>query len=113
MDHSRATHQVPRYSPANFHRALVLTQASWGYRSYLSNLLSTVEQESVSSFEDDDDDNSFLPAPRRVRRRPVNNSFTILPVFDKASEYSGDDVELENNNAKKNCSGMAVAGTLA
>lgn len=88
------------FDPANFHRALAPTQASWGHGSYLSNSPSTVKQESVSSFEDDDDDDTFLSAPRRVLRRRVNNSVTILPVFDEASEYGGEDVELENDNAK-------------
>ncbi|USW57908.1 hypothetical protein Slin15195_G112270 [Septoria linicola] len=96
---SRSATPLSYYDPSNFRRSLGPMQQHWGNGPYLSNSPSTIKQESVSSFEDNDEDDVYEPMPRRTSRRRANNSISAFSQLDDASEL-GDDLTPDNTRLK-------------
>ncbi|KAM3414984.1 hypothetical protein BST61_g10121 [Cercospora zeina] len=95
---SRSATPLSLFDQVNFHRSLGPLQPTWGYPSYLSNSPSTIKQESVSSFEDDDDD-IYEPIAGRPPRRRANNSMSALSQLDEMSDL-GEDAANDNTKLK-------------
>ncbi|KAF2212629.1 hypothetical protein CERZMDRAFT_97126 [Cercospora zeae-maydis SCOH1-5] len=94
---SRSATPLSLFDQVNFHRSLGPLQPTWGYPSYLSNSPSTIKQESVSSFDDDDD--VYEPIAGRTSRRRADNSMSALSQLDEISDL-GEDITNDNTKLK-------------
>lgn len=100
---SRSTTPLPLsyFDPTNFSRSLAPIQASWGHGSFQSGSPSTIKQESVSSFDDDEYvDADYTPKSRRVLRQRHHNSISAASFADDASFDNSDDLEIVDDPGK-------------
>ncbi|CAK1368062.1 unnamed protein product [Cercospora beticola] len=95
---SRSATPLSLFDPVNFHRSFGAMQPAWGQASYLSNSPSTIKQESVSSFDDEEDD-VYEPLAGRNSRRRANNSISVFSQMDEISDF-GEDIVNDNTKLK-------------